>query len=180
MVLLKESPRRQLSNSGKKDMQFKLSSPEASGSNKRKTHPTGTPISNAAATAAKLQERRTSSDGGSLVFAMAGAGLGPSGKASAASLAKERFSSESGRAAIGKFVASKRSKAVEFPNDGKQETLAGKADKRQLIFKIGPKKKDDIRKRITGQIGKCTSNDSPLRLLYVIMRSASNVPKRRH
>ena len=69
--------------------------------------------------------------------------------------------SESGRAAIGKFVASKRSKAVEFPNDGKQETLAGKADKRQLIFKIGPKKKDDIRKRITGQIGKCTSNDSP-------------------
>eukprot|EP00946_MAST-07B_sp_MAST-7B-sp1_P005328 g5328.t1 len=150
-----------LSNSGKKDMQFKLSSSEASGSNKRKTHPTGTPISNAAATAAKLQERRTSSDGGSLVFAMAGAGLGPSGKASAASLAKERFSSESGRAAIGKFVASKRSKAVEFPNDGKQETLAGKADKRQLIFKIGPKKKDDIRKRITGQIGKCTSNDSP-------------------
>ena len=38
-------------------MQFKLSSPEAVEATSGKYTPTGTPISNAAATAAKLQER---------------------------------------------------------------------------------------------------------------------------
>jgi hypothetical protein len=161
-----------LSNSGKKKHPLALtSSPDALGSEgikrKRKTHPTGTPISNAAATAVKIQERRANAGcSSSLVFAMAGTGLGPSGKASAATLAKEKFSTEGGRAAIGQFVASKRTKPVEFASvEIGNGAAAGKSEKRQLIFKIGPKKKDDIRKRITGQIGKSESNDSPSKVI---------------
>lgn len=143
-----------LSNSGKKSSDT---------TNKRKSHPTGTPISTAAATANRLNERRQSADGSNLVFAMSTAGIGPSGKASATRLAKQKFSSETVLAAVGDFVASKRSKSETSGGNqnSKAEKEDGKSGKPRLVFKINAKKKVDIRKQIIRDQTSSSFNDSP-------------------